>query len=361
MNKKIGILTYHYSNNYGAVLQAFSLQNVLKSMGYDVSLINLIPNHGIKGKLKDVITAPFTKTFTKFREDYFQLYPTKPFTYDTIDKINFDDFHCLIVGSDQVWRKDYTEGLGHSYFLDFAPKHVKKISYAASFGLDYYQGDQNDINVIKNCLKSFDLVTLRENSGVKICKELFEIEGKMVLDPVFLSSTDSYNFNKTNNSQNKTKGFITQYLLDATEKKKNLSNLVAKNFNKKIVQNYKENTKKLSIYNLIFDRKKERFPKIEDWINNIQNSEFVITDSFHGVALSILFNKQFICIFNEKRGKTRMQNLMKIFNLEHRAISENEIDDFQIDNYKPIDYDKVNTILETEKSFALNLLSKHLN
>ncbi|NJX14039.1 polysaccharide pyruvyl transferase family protein [Tamlana crocina] len=356
--KKIGILTYHYSNNYGAVLQAYSLQTVLTEKGHDTHIINLTPNLGLKGRLKTAITKPFAKTFNLFRQNRLNLYPKSSIFSNNLNSVDFKNFDYLIVGSDQVWRKDYTRGLGYSYFLDFAPKQTKKISYAASFGLDYYSGDQKDINVIKSLLKSFSLVTVREKSGVNICKELFETNAHMVLDPVLLSPKEAYSFK---DEVERPSGFITQYLLDASEKKVAFVKSIARSLDKEITLNYKQNSGRISLTNILFNRKKEKFPEISEWIANIKNADLVITDSFHGVAFSILFNKEFICIYNEKRGKTRMQNILDTFNLRHRAISESEIDEFALSALKPIEFNKVNHILETQKEYSLNLLFSNIN
>lgn len=355
--KKIGILTYHYSNNYGAILQAFSLQSLLTKKGFDVHIINLLPNLGVKGKIKELITKPFTSTFTHFRQNELNLYPKKPFFYNDLKSLDFTDFDYLIVGSDQVWRKDYTKGLGYSYFLDFAPNNTKKISYGASFGLDYYEGTKNDIKIIKEFLKSFSLITVRERSGVKICKETFETNAHLVLDPVLLSPRVDYNFKHNIKIRN---NFITQYLLDASNKKVDLVKNIANSLNKEVILNYKKNSGRISVANILFNRKEERFPEISEWVNNIKNADLVITDSFHGVAFSILFNKDFICIYNEKRGKTRMQNILNIFNLNHRALSESEIENFSLDSLKAINYNEVNNILEKQKEFSLKLLFDNL-
>lgn len=353
MAKKIGILTYHYSDNYGALLQAFSLQEVLKKNGFEVYIINLIPKPSVKRFLKNLIVARFTKSFKVFREREFNLYPSKPFFYNSIRKAGLSSFDCFIVGSDQVWRQEYTKGLGNSYFLDFADFAVKKIAYAASFGISNYQGNYRDIKVVSKLLKSFNLISVREASGVSICKNLFNLDAELVLDPVFLSPRKLYPSKKNIGSPTK---FVCQYLLDVTEEKKHVVNLISKHLDSEVVVNYKKNSGKLSLKGVLFNAKEEVFPEVSSWIYNLKCADFIVTDSYHGLAFSILYNKDFLCVYNDRRGKTRMKSLLTIFNLTHRAIDSSQLSDFSYESLKPIDHLQTKKILSKEKAKSLNLL-----
>ena len=353
-NKKIGILTYHYSDNYGALLQTYSLSKLLERKGFEVEVINLVPHLNLFRKVKKVFKNPLTINFKKFREKHIKTNPKQSFTYKNISKVDFTQYYAIIVGSDQVWRKGYTEGLEYAYFLNFVPDKVKRISYAASFGLDYYEGNEHDKKIIKKELEKFDLITNREKSGVLICKELFQVKSHCVLDPVLLADNKTFNFNvKTNHP----KAFVTQYLLDPSPKKINLISRIASNLDLPIYINFKQSNKKITLFNSIFKKNEETFPPVYDWISGIKNSDFVITDSFHGVAFSILFKKQFICIINEKRGKTRMLGLLEQLELTDYAISDDDtINQLSIENIKKIDYQHVTNILEKLKTNSISLL-----
>lgn len=352
-SKKIGILTYHYSDNYGAVLQAFSLCNVLKKQGYQVHIINLIPKESFIGKIKKLLKKPLIKSFVNFRKEYFNLYPNEKLTYESLKSLEISDFHAIIVGSDQVWRKDYTKGLEFSYFLDFVPNHIKKISYAASFGLDYYQGTPKEISKIRNELKTFSAISVREKTGMRICNKDFGIEAVLVLDPVLLVSPELFDFEY---NEKPSKSILTQYLLDPTPEKLSIVNQVSKEKSLSIYVNYKKASKPISMKSYIINRRNEYFPTVESWVWGIKNAEFVVTDSFHGLAFSILFKKQFICIVNEKRGKSRMLGLLELLGLSHLALYETSLQSFSISNYSEIDFNTVDTKLNTLREKSLNFL-----
>lgn len=356
-NKKIGILTYHYSDNYGALLQTYSLSKLLEEKGYTVDIINIVPHLNLTRKIRKFFKDPLTKEFKKFRNEQINTYPKKSFTYKDITKHNFSNYYAIIVGSDQVWRKSYTEGLAYTYFLDFVPENVKRISYAASFGLDYYEGNETDIDSIKVELQKFSLITNREQTGVEICKNTFNVKSECVLDPVLLAEENTFSFNKDEAIESP---FITQYLLDPTEQKLNVLKKISNTLNLPIHINYKKSNKKITLFNSIFSKSKESFPSVYSWISGIKNSNYIVTDSFHGVAFSILFEKQFICIVNEKRGKSRMLGLLEQVGLINRAIYDTDLEKFDMKNYSEIDYSIVTPILSKLKNHSILTLINNL-
>ncbi|GLU43208.1 polysaccharide pyruvyl transferase family protein [Allomuricauda sp. NBRC 101325] len=349
---KIGILTYHYSDNYGAVLQTFALSNILRNHGHNAEIINLIPKKNLNQTIRKFFKDRLTYNFKSFRQNHLICKPNKPIVYHELKTLNFSNYDVIIVGSDQVWRKSYTQGLGYSYFLDFVPNGTKKVSYAASFGLDHYEGSPNDIKIVSELLKDFDLITTREQSGVEICEKTFKVKADFVLDPVLLSDSIFEKFIDRSNQNT----FVTQYLLDPTDQKVSFVKNVSKYFDIPTKINYKQSNKPITLFNSIFKRSEETFPKVEDWINGIANSTFVVTDSFHGVAFSILFKKQFVCIINEKRGKTRMSNLLGILGLNHVGVSEKDLDTLKVNDITEIDYEIVNEKLSELRKKSLDYL-----
>lgn len=356
---KIGILTYHYGDNYGALLQAYALSKILERHGHDVEVINLVPQHDLIRKVKRVIRYPLTKNFRQFRSQYLNIRPRQPFVHKDIQKHDFTFYDAIIVGSDQVWRKSYTPGLGYTYFLNFVPKGVKRIAYAASFGLDYYEGDESDVAVVAKELKKFDLITNREKSGVEICESLFGAKSHCVLDPVLLCDAVFDNFlGQTTNGN-----FVVQYLLDSTSDKLSLVKRIAERLGKDIYINYRKSNRKITFLSWFRDKEKEMFPSVGSWIRGLKSANFVVTDSFHGVAFSILFQKQFICIVNKKRGSTRMLGLLEQLGLENRAVSEEEISDIDPQAYDEIRYNdvvtpKLDLLRKKSKELLLNSLNK---
>ncbi|MEM6894832.1 MAG: polysaccharide pyruvyl transferase family protein [Bacteroidota bacterium] len=353
LTMKVGILTYHYSDNYGAVLQAYALSNILNNNGHDAQIINLIPKKSLKIRLGKFFKQKFlTYNFTAFRKNHLKTHPSKTLFYPDLENYDFTIYDAVVVGSDQVWRKSFTGGLGYSYFLDFVPEGVKRISYAASFGLDRYEGNEEDVKVIRELLKRFDLITTREMSGVEVCKNLFDADAHCVLDPVLLNSAV---FNDLM-GENASGGFVTQYLLDPSPKKLAFLKRASEHLKLPIKINYKQSGKPIGISSLFLERSKQTFPPVSSWLSGIAHSQLIVTDSFHGVAFSILFQKQFVCVFNKARGKTRMSNLLGLLGLEHVGIDENDLQNLDVTQLKPIDYAEVSPKLEKLREHSLGLL-----
>jgi hypothetical protein len=363
---KIGILTHHYANNYGALLQAYALSTVLRKLGHQPTIINRIPNKPIektqqpkwKVSISVFFQNYFTKEFKKFRHCYLQ-----PMTHLIDDEIKIntiaDIFDAVIVGSDQVWRMSYSKGLGLNNFLDFVPDHITKISYAASFGSDEFEGDKEAVSKIRNLLARFKAVSVREDSGVLLCKNLFNSDAIHVLDPTLLLMASEYEKLIENTVINDSEKFLVRYLLDPTTNKIKITEQIALN-NKSTIKNiYKESELVFSLRNPEFPLSKFYYPSVASWVSGIKKAEFVVTDSFHGVTFSILFNKQFLCIANADRGLSRMTSLLKKFELMDRLIFDtNTEQDFK--KLPSIDYHRVNEIIEKERQKSLNFLEQNL-
>ena len=364
---KIGILTHHYANNYGALLQAYALSTVLRNIGHQPTIINRIHNKPTekiqqpkwKMAISTLLQNHFNKGFNRFRQYYLQ-----PMTHLIHDELNMetiaDMFDAVIVGSDQVWRMGYSKGLGFNFFLDFVPDQVSKISYAASFGSDEFEGDKETVIKVRHLLARFKAISVREDSGITLCKNLFNSDAIHVLDPTLLLMPDDYEKLISKAKINAGEKFIVRYLLDPTPEKIKITEQIAFN-NKSAIKNiYKESESEFSLKNHRWSLSKFIYPSIALWISGIKNAEFVVTDSFHGVAFSILFNKQFVCIANPERGLSRMTSLLKQFELMDRLIIDtNKEQDFK--KLPSIDYHRVNQVLEKERKKSLNFLEQNLN
>lgn len=353
---KIGILTYHYSNNYGALLQTYALSMFLKEQGHMLHIINKCPEQNtnlsfsrrIKRPIIGVIHRQFTKSFSKFRKEHFSL--TKRVVSFNEMKELAKTFDAVIVGSDQVWRLDYTKGLGLNNFLDFVPDEIPKISYAASFGKDTFEAEIETRKKITFLLKRFKAISVREKSGVEICKDVFNIKAEHLLDPTMILTPQHY-YDLINNKKLKLpEKFVTRYFLDPTDDKVRVAEYFAKKYNCKPINAYKNASGNFSLKNFELNIKDYYYPSFSQWLASISKSEFIVTDSFHGAVFSIIFNKQFVCIANKQRGLTRFQSLLSKFKLEDRLIVNTL--DFKKQVLKPIDYEKVNNILNEERKLT---------
>lgn len=362
---KIGILTFQYGNNYGGLLQAYALTRVTKKLGFNPTIINRMPNKKrgplIYLFLKKLINFLFHrkdfKSFQEFRRDY--LIPKTMPIYDETNLASIvNQFDAVIVGSDQIWRMDYTNA-GFNYFLDFVPENTIKISYAASFGKDRFVGNSQSIQIVKKLLCRFNAVSVREDTGVDLCKELFNIHAIQLIDPTLLLDEIDYIDLINEKSSSPRRKYVGYYFLDSNTEKSNLSNQIASYYHLDLY-NISLRNENASIFGLLkIHKSKDIYHSFSSWLAGIRNADFVVTDSFHGIAFSIIFKKQFLCFGNKKRGLTRMNSILKVFGLMDRLIYEgNAVIDFN--SLLTIDYDSIHGILFKERDKAIKFLKNNL-
>ena len=371
---RIGIITLPLRLNYGGILQAYALQTVLERSGHHVSVIQMKHRgysspqcfkapfvYGRRAILK-VLGMSDMPVFAEKRLN--EQWPvisahTRQFIeqhihvkeVDSYDQLVPSDYDVLVVGSDQVWRPLYSN-LYQSY-LNFAEQwDVKRIAYAASFGTDEKEYTSEQIARCKSLIKKFDAVSVREDSGVSLCKDYFDMQAKHVLDPTLLLTKEDYIRVVEEKGTGKSEGNLFVYLLDETVEKKALVNKVAKEknlvpFSVKARSDYK--------YAPILDRIQ---PSAEKWIRGFMDAEFVVTDSFHGCVFSIIFNKPFIALGNKERGMTRFTSLFYTFRLDDRLISVNE---YMNSITHTIDWRSVNATLNSLRKDSMCFIDKYLS
>lgn len=273
--------------------------------------------------------------------------------YTKQDLENFakkENFDAVIVGSDQVWRKQYMNDKYYkSYFLDFVNGvKTKKIAYAASFGKDYWEG-KGDSEEISKLLQDFTAISTREKSGIDICKETFNYDNAIhVLDPTLLIGRKFYEdeiISKYDVS-NISKGGLITYVLDEADEKKEIIEFVQKNSNLKKVNHLKGfNNSKLTY-------------SVPEWIASFAYADAVVTDSFHGMVFSIIFEKNFVVIGNHGRGLDRFISLLSLLKIEDRLLFD--VKDLEGKEIENIDYERVNNILDENKKMSFKFLEESL-
>ncbi|WP_323668460.1 polysaccharide pyruvyl transferase family protein [Aliarcobacter butzleri] len=373
MALKIGILTLPIADNYGGILQAVALYRYLYNQGHEVVFIYKDSyQKPLKKIVKEILLKiPFhnLKNIKTNHEKYIEYQKRKAFhrtfvekeifkisenLYTKEDLENFvkkENFDAVIVGSDQVWRKAYMGAKYYkNYFLDFVDANkTNKIAYAASFGKDYWEG-KNDIEDLSKLLSDFTAVSTREKSGVDICKNSFGFnDAKHVLDPTMLMNKEFY-INEIISKYDTNKigeGGLLTYVLDEEDEKKEIIDFIKYNLKIDIVHHLKG-----------FNASKTTY-SVPEWLASFTNADFVITDSFHGMVFSIIFEKDFIVIGNESRGMDRFISLLTLLGLEDRLI----LNKYQLDTYKPekIDFLRVKDILNKEQVFSKKFLEGALN
>lgn len=353
-NKKVGVLTLPITTNYGGILQLFALYKVLQNLGYDVKHIRRRWNsshYSLWHKFKRLVYQNLIVfKFKKFEKAYISNC-TKKIESDIDFKNQCNDFDVVVVGSDQVWRSKNTRGVGDNYFLDFINEKVKKVAYAASFGIDYWDEITPEHTAdIKKCLQDFTTITVRENSGVSICQDTFGVNAVQVLDPtLLLTSTDYIHyFNLKKRTDNRK--ILGVYLLDETPEKNKFIESFALEHGYEVKRVNKTSLSRFGgVLNQDFTK-----ASIKAWISGIYNSDFLITDSFHGTVFSVIFNKPFYSIDNVQRGSTRFESLFEYLGITGCLISN--IDNFDICTLSNINYKKINSLIDSLRSESLKYL-----
>lgn len=375
---KVSILTQPLHTNYGGTLQAFALQHVLKGLGCQPITINYrktkpvinpfrlilsrVKQRVFNGKVIYSFTDDDILNISKHHNNFIAKhikYTTAIYSIDELsDFFSSSNFDAVIVGSDQTWRPRYSPRID-SFFLDFLSpnKKIKKIAYASSFGTDDWEFTDEQTSRFSKLLRSFDSVSVRENSAVTLCSEHLGVLPEHVLDPTLLLDKDVY-LELINNFEPKGKGKVFNYVLDKSQEKrdiiKNVCDLLGKDFFATYPEHSEKEVRKIKDYSEYI------YPPIEEWIRSFYDADFVITDSFHGTVFSLIFNKPFISIGNESRGKARFISLLSMFNLENRLISHpDEINSVLI--HEPIDFDIVNLKLAELKQQSFSFLKSSLS
>lgn len=262
-----------------------------------------------------------------------------------------DKCDCFVLGSDQVLRYDFINKTNYYTCLNWVKHSKNKIAYASSFGVDHFEGDVTEVEKTKYFLKRFNKISVRENSGVDILKNTFGIEGTWVLDPVFLPKVDIYNELAANGTERiPREPFVGSYILDPSNEKLQLISKCSEqltNYNNLVVLDFAKYRE--GICDIDFNALGN--PKIEEWIAMIKNCDFFITDSFHGMCMALIFNKQFyiVCDKENWRGITRIKSLLELLHIEGRLIENTNFLDVEELINKKIDYDEINTILRSRQ------------
>lgn len=374
---KIGILTQPLIANYGGVLQNFALQYKLKEFGFDVITVNRM--YDKPSRFRRFLSWAKNETYNRLTGNHRMIYTgqqiesfrlnSKQFINKNIkvsqdlhnpselkNFINLNKIDALIVGSDQVWRPKYSPNI-YNYFLDFAydNDNIKKIAYAASFGTDEWEFDITQTRLSKELIKKFDAISVREDTGLKLCKQYFDLDVTHVLDPtLLLTKEDYFKLLDVNDLENK-EGLFT-YVLDKDDKKEDFILNIGNELNLKRFTNQPKNDYLTDKSDNLDDFV---FPKVEGWLASFYNADFIITDSFHGTVFSILFNKPFLSIVNLDRGASRFYSLLKLFNLEDRLVSDiNNFDLLLLQN--KINYKEVNLKLNELRAKSNNFIKDYL-
>lgn len=363
---KIAILTQPQKTNYGGILQAYALQTVLNQRGHNVTVVNRRYNWEACAKLSGrlllfrigslvktivrkyilrqkgyVIMNPFSLDYHSkmteldtlpFVKKYINL-SRKIFTSESLKAyIQQAKFDAYVVGSDQVWRPRYSPCIT-DFFLKEVPVDIKalKISYASSFGTDVWEFSQEETVECASLAKGFDMISVREHSGVQLCNEYLGVEAIHLLDPTMLLDTKDYISLIEKADTKRSPGNLFCYILDESPDAEQIISFL-------------QNDGYIPYYAGLNPVKYD--VSVEQWLRNFYDATFVLTDSFHACVFSILFKKPFVVLRNKDRGTARIDSLLGIFGLEEYVVeSYNEYIERRESIAKEYDSDRVVEVL----------------
>lgn len=373
--KTVGILTVHRLPNWGSVLQAYALQQIIDSLGYHSTIIDYIypnPYHWEKGSFKPNkisiktriaqflgIRAYFkTQLLNKFLHDKMRLSKKFP-TIASIHK-NPPKFNIYVAGSDQIWNYK-TLHCDSTFMFDFVPQDKKKIAYSSSFSVEKLSDDVKE--TYKTWLSKFDYLSVREQNGSKIIKELLNRDIPVVLDPTLLLDGNHWTFlSKQANVKSVPKKYILCYMLGYTYNPKPAMTRLLRRIQQKydypvifIGQNIEDYDGKR------FDFYKTQNLGISEFLWLIKNADIVVSSSFHGVAFSVNLGTPLIAMVESlKQADDRIKSLLENLEMMKNLYSlDTELNSFECDGSYNRDYVEQALFLLRKKS--MDYLKKALS
>lgn len=393
--KKIGLVTVTYVSNFGSHLQTFALQHVIRSLGYETEIItheglnkdiskrrffyllSRFYDYGeIKGYLavaKNRLMRKLDKQFgavSKKRADAFRSFSSAEYvfspvtrTWDELTKLCVDRYSSVVVGSDQNWRPANIAG-GY-YTIEYVPDNINKIAYSTSFGISRVIPAQKE--KAKFFLGRINHISVREDTGQKIIKELLGRDVPVVCDPTILLSKEEWSGFINQKSQVDLKDemaspYILCYFLGESQVNREFALRLKQKTGLRIVsvlygeeRYYKENPK-------YYDVGLSAMGPL-DFVNLISKAQYVCTDSFHGCAFSLIFEKQFFAFYKSAQGSkmsvnSRLDSMLGWAGVSHRIIKESvEITEELI---TPLDYREVGKRIEEKREMSLSFLKNSL-
>lgn len=344
-NKSVGIITIHKSLlSYGACLQSYALWKYIKTLGYECEIIDLY-RPVMKGYSNNTHSLTFSTTPKNKKynfKNYLRLYFNKFFSrniftnpqktqrfqafnslidystsYNSIDALykNPPIYDYYISGSDQIWNPDMPFE-NEPYLLSFVPNGKKRISYASSFGRNNLPEKYK--KHYQNSLKHYDSISVREESGKNIIKELIDWDSEVVLDPTMLFDA---NFWQTLSIQpNLKQKYLFCFSLHNNKELLHFASNICKRkgLDLVVISDEPIHFEKINVINVPNSGPKE-------WLGLVEKADFIITDSFHGTVFSILFEKQFLSFANTNNSETtygsRIENLLTRLSLNNYLLT----------------------------------------
>lgn len=360
---KVLIATMHRGNNYGSALQTYALCEKIKALGGEPLVLDYVPPrinnrkllrkawakllgvNSIRTKYIAIRTIAILTTFYRCYNRFFKREVSLTRRYYSINQILKAkiDADVYMTGSDQVWNSFHNQGIEKVFYLSFVPDNKRKVAYSASFGREELEAWE--IEDTRKLLSRYDAITVREQSAIKVLESI-GLSGGCVLDPTFLLNKDEWMKRSIPHRENEKYVLIYSVEPDKASVIK-IARIVADHIGAKV---------------FMVEWGRKPYPGVDKMISLVDpltlidyfaKAEFVVASSFHGTALSINLNKQFISV-SPAKFNTRVQSILSIVGETNRLINP---DDFDIDEALAlINYDKVNNFLSSEREKSISAL-----
>lgn len=364
---KVAIITILDNTNYGTYLQALATGLMIEKLGYEVEIIHytricMTPKGSSKAILEDrgflkwfyrCVLKPSKKTYELRDKDYEFLKTYLPVTKEYIgfDELKADppQADVYLTGSDQVWNSFYNRGIDKSFYLDFAPKMAKRVSYAASIGMIDFPVDE--MEETKSLLSKYQAITVREIAAKKILGKL-GISSEVVLDPTLLLNKSDWEKIAARFPFSETEPYLLTYSVEYGKEDtyiKHYAQRIAAKNGLKIYHITYGGCPSSNYYDKVFS-----YATPDLFLNLMLHASFVVISSFHGTAFSINFNKPFITV-SPKKFNSRIVSLLEITGLKSRMVTDSSS---SIESFGEIEYKTVNEKLENERRKSIEMLKK---
>lgn len=357
---RVGIITFHKAINYGSVLQTWATQNLLEREGFEVDVIDYEPEH--YGEIYDIFRHGMTASAIRFnlhrlpvsalmqiRRSHFSAFRrknlrlTSPY-YCNSQFAELEKYDCLISGSDQIWNVKIKD-CDPIYFLPGIDV-PRKIAYAVSMGnSDFSQCTDEQLMQYREWISDFDSISVREKATTEKIGGLLETKKEVIctLDPTLLHNKDDYL--EIMSPRLVKEDYIFLYNIWNPDDGYRIARMVSERLRKPVytlmtIKNVKTvvRVNKLGI-NVLYTKSAPG-----DYLSLIYHADCVITDSFHGTAFSIIFEKPMVCINykmdnSDYKNDIRLRNILGLFDLQERYVRVDQLD--QLDLEKQIDFKSV--------------------
>lgn len=355
---KIDVITLHRVYNYGSALQAYATQKFLEKKGFEVQIIDYITPQRTKKRIFLTPAADESKfgvklflyriakisslvlkewTFGKFVKHNLNL-TKKYISVDDLEK-DIPKADIYVTGSDQTWNSKYNEGVDRGFFLDFLPENSKKIAFVSSFGKEYL--DENEKEKTREYLSKYNLISVREDQAAKIIENLGFNRPTQLIDPTLLLTKKEW-LTLASKRLIKERYLILMLLYNEDNHATEYARKIADDRGLKLVKISWE-MKKPKLVDILMTHRQP-----SDFLSLFYYADYVVTNSFHGLAFSINLEKQFI-IVPRNEFNSRIESLLRLVGLEDRLISSEEMLFKYADR---IDYKKINHVLNCERKKA---------